>query len=243
MSSHRTIAVLMFVVFAATTGYGVSFPLLAISLEAKGFSSALIGLNAAMPALGWIVASLLIPRLHIHYGTRSLMIAFLVISIVGLAGFAFVNNFIFWLFCRFLFGGGLGMFFRTIEYHLNSMVSKEERGKILGIYITCFLCGIVLGSVIQPIFAIDTLPPYAFIFLCLMVSAVCLFGSGFKKHAELQPSFESFSSSTKIRDLFLLVPVAATGVLVYGLLESIPAYLMPIYALKVGFDEASAAYT
>ena len=147
---HRTVLALMLAVIVATTGYGVSFPLLAISLEKLQFSSTLIGINAAMPAFGWIIASLLIPGLQRRYSTRTLMIAFLLIATIGIVGFTFSKNYAIWLFCRFLFGGGLGMFFRTVEYQLNASVKKEKRGQMLSVYIVLFLAGIIIGSIIQP---------------------------------------------------------------------------------------------
>ena len=41
----------------ASFGYGISFPLLALSLERMGVAGQMIGLNAAMPALGWLIGS------------------------------------------------------------------------------------------------------------------------------------------------------------------------------------------
>ena len=50
--------------FLAACGYGVSLPLLAILLDGMGADPVDIGINAAMPALGWLIASLLLPALH-----------------------------------------------------------------------------------------------------------------------------------------------------------------------------------
>ena len=240
---QRSVVIIMVTVLVATTGYGVSFPLLAISLENMKVSSALIGVNAAMPALGWIVASLLVPKLHTRFTTRSLMISFLLIAICGLVGFVIFKNYLFWLFCRFLFGGGLGMFFRTVEYHLTATVDKEKRGKTLGIYITFFLAGIIIGSSLQPLFGTETIKPYGFILACLVVSVIFLLGLKAGRSTDLQSSTTPSSLKHTIRKLHLIVPVAAAGAVVYGLIESIPAYLMPVYALKSGLDEVSAAYT
>ena len=233
----------MLVVFIATVGYGISFPLLAISIESMGLSNRLIGLNAAMPAVGWIVASILIPRMHSRYSTRFLMIAFITVACTGLVGFTLSENYLMWLLCRLLFGGGLGMFFRTLEYYLNTNVANGSRGKILGLYITVFLAGIIVGSVLQPVFGVTTLVPFAAIFGCLILSAILLQLSGMKASPDLQTGAVALVTKESLSNLYILAPVAAISAVVYGLVESIPAYLMPVYALKIGFDESYAAYT
>jgi len=230
-------------VFLATVGYGLSFPFFTILLEYKQYSSMAIGLNASMPALGWIIASLLLPKLHARYGTRSLILMFLVVSLLGLIGFSISGSFVVWLGCRLLFGGGLGMFFRTIEYYLNSIVSSSQRGRVLGLYFTTFLVGIVIGSLLQPLFSISSLSPYIFILVCLICSACCLSRANVDNSRALEASSQLYFSFNLIKKLYATVPIAFIGIFVYGLTESVPLFSMPIYALKLGMDQATAAYT
>lgn len=55
-------------VLVLTTGYGISFPLLAITLDGMGVSGQLIGLNAAMPALGWLLGTPFLPKAQSYFG-------------------------------------------------------------------------------------------------------------------------------------------------------------------------------
>lgn len=241
--SRKNLFLILASVVVATVGYGVSFPLLAISLEKMGISSGLIGLNAAMPALGWLLVSAFLPKLHKSTSTRSLMLVFLTVALCGLLGFVLVTSFWPWLIFRFLFGGGLGMFFRLVEYWLNTVTTESNRGRTFGIYSVCFLGGIILGSLIQPIMGTDGLVPYGFIAGSLLITIVLLFVA--KMHALPETRQENITriSATYLKQLFRATPVAMAGVIAYGLFEDVPAYLLSIYALKTGFPEDIAAYT
>ena len=126
-------------VFLLTLGYGVSFPRLAIFLEKSGVGAARIGLNAAMPALGWLLVTPFLPRWHRHFSTKQLLLAFLTVSLLGLTCLAMSERFDVWLLGRLAFGGGIGMLFRVLEYWLNATAPTAIRGRIIGVYAFC-LC-------------------------------------------------------------------------------------------------------
>lgn len=236
---YQYFAILM-AVFIATTGYGVSFPLLAISLERMGTSSGLIGLNAAMPALGWLLASAALPRLHMRYSLPQLMIGFLVVSVLGLGGLWLFQNYSSWLFSRLLFGGGIGMFFRTVEFWINAQSEKTNRGRLFGGYSVSFILGILIGSIVQPELGSSGPIPFAVVLACLALTVSLVIPLGLSL-----PDRQSRSSlrAPELKQVFRIAPVALAGVLMYGFFEDVPAYLLSVYALKVGFTEEIAAYT
>ena len=238
-SSNRARLGLLAAVLLVSTSYGISFPLLAIQLESQGIAPGLIGLNAAMPALGWLLGSPLLPWLHRFVSSQVLMLGFLLISALGVWGFASSDNFVWWLLCRFAFGGGLGMFFRVVEYWLNATTENLNRGRVLGIYSVCFLLGIAIGSVIQP--EIGSEGTWGFIcvalFLGLGAALVILIPLAVRSRvAARTPNMALGSVAT-------LAPLALASVVAYGLFEDVPAYLLSIYTLKVGLSEDLAAYT
>lgn len=227
----------------ATIGYGISFPLLSISLEKMGVTSSLIGLNAAMPALGWLIVSFYLPKLHSLFSVRNMMLGFLAIAFCGLIGFTLIQDFLPWLLFRFMFGGGLGMFFRVVEYWLNTATDKHNRGRIMGTYSVCFLLGIIIGSILQPLFGTQGFTPYGIIALSLALSAALL---SLVKISKLPDGIQNETTNINLKflkQLFQVTPIAMAGIIAYGLFEDVPAYLLSVYALKAGFPEDIAAYT
>lgn len=230
---------ILLAVFVITIGYGVSFPLLAIQLEAMQMPAGLIGLNAAMPAFGWLILTPFLPRLHQRFSSKFLMLAFLVMALIGLAGFALTENFTLWLVLRFLFGGGLGLFFRVMEYWLNVTTGNDTRGRVIGIYTVCFMLGIVIGSLLQPELGTQGNGALAVIAGCLSLGAFLVALTPLR----VQPPKHHGASLALLRSVALSAPLALAGVIAYGLYEDIPAYLLSIYTLKVGLGEEIAAYT
>ncbi|MEP3179146.1 MAG: MFS transporter, partial [Lentilitoribacter sp.] len=210
-----------------------------IRLEAMQISSGLIGLNAAMPALGWLILTPFLPKLHHYFSSKTLMFGFLAFAILGLLGFASSHNFALWLVFRLLFGGGLGMFFRVVEYWLNTETRCENRGQVIGIYSVCFLVGIVIGSLLQPEFGIEGIRSFVLIGLSIIVggSLLMLISLDTPINRSSSPSLNALWKVTT------LAPLAMAGVITYGLFEDVPAYLLSIYTLKVGLGENIAAYT
>lgn len=235
--SRSELYAIFFAVLIISTGYGVSFPLLAIKLEGFGLSASYIGLNAAMPAFGWLVLTPLLPRLQRRFGLKSLALFFLCCAALSVCLFWRFENYWIWLVGRFLFGGSLGMFFRVIEYWMNAIANAEKRGRLLGIYIVIFCLGIAIGSLTQPL-----LQTGAAAFLAIIVSAA-LSVVIIAAHSKLLVEPRKNSRTLNFRDIFKLAPVALAGVVTYGLYEDIPAYLLSVYALKSGLGEAVAAYT
>lgn len=239
-TTKREYGVLLILVLILAVSYGVSFPVLAISLERLGITPGLIGLNAAMPAVGWLLASLALPKLHQKFSVSLLMLGFLAFAIIGWVGFLMSDNFLLWLFWRFLFGGGIGMFLRTSEFWINAHGGKTTRGRMLGGYLIVVMLGISLGSMLQPQLGLLEAQSGNFVLSAVGVTAifVALLGLRLPLRQENQ-----LSKAPQIGVVYKAAPVAMIGVLVYGYIEDVPAYLLSVYALKVGFADDIAAYT
>lgn len=243
LGSVNNLFLILTSVVIVSIGYGVSFPLLSISLERMGVTSSLIGLNAAMPALGWLLISFFLPKLHNLFSVRNMMLGFLAIAFCGLIGFTLIQDFLPWLLFRFMFGGGLGMFFRVVEYWLNTATEEQNRGRIMGIYSVCFLVGIIIGSILQPNFGTQGFMPYGIIALSLALCATLLIMVNLSISPDGSRKESCNINPTYLRQLFRVVPIAMAGIIAYGLFEDVPAYLLSVYALKAGFPEDIAAYT
>ena len=238
-SKQLQLSILLLAVFIITVGYGISFPLLSIRLETMGIPSGLIGLNAAMPALGWLVATPFLPKLHLYFSSKTLMLSFLALALLGVLGFALTESFASWLFCRLVFGGCLGMFFRLVEYWLNTASHNGNRGRIIGVYSVCFLLGIAIGSIAQPELGTEGYHIFGLIVVCIVLGGIIV------AFVPLDTQIQKTASApfSLLRRVTIAAPLAMAGVVAYGLFEDVPAYLLSVYTLKIGMGEDIAAYT
>ncbi|MCZ4271852.1 MFS transporter [Maritalea porphyrae] len=229
-------------ILVAALGYGFSFPLLAIVLDNNGVNSGTIGLISAMPALGWLIVQPFLPFLQTKFSTKTLLLLFLSVAAISILGFALTSDLAAWFALRFIFGGSLGLFFRVGEYWVNVVTKTKNRGRITGAYSFSFFFGIALGSLIQPEIGQSGFFPFLSVSAALVLGGLLILPT--KDETVSEPvSVEDHSNGMIPSRLLLLLPLAAFGVIVYGVFEDIPAYLISVYALRVGFEADIAAYT
>jgi MFS family permease len=227
-------------VLVSTTGYGISFPLLSIKLETAGVSSQMIGLNSTMPALGWLLLSWALPWLQARFSLTLLFSVCLLVPVAGILVFMASNSLALWFIARFLFGGFLGMFYRIVEYWLNAITDISNRGRFMGGYSVLFFLGLIVGSVVQPGLGSEGVMTAVPIVICLLVSAII---AVFAKISVPDIAPNSIPKHPKIAMVYMVAPFGLVSIFAYGLFEDVPAYLLSVYALKVGFADDVAAYT
>ena len=230
------------IVFLTATGYGISFPLLSISLEQMEVSGQLIGVNAAMPALGWLLGTWFLPLLQRALGLRLVLLGLLAIVMLALLGFALTRDFWTWTALRLLFGGGLGLFYRAVEFWINGISRNDVRGRNIGLYATCFVLGLVLGSAVQPQLGTQGFWPYGGIMVLLSGAFVLVALTSFEQLPEIDRQ-AGYRKATVSLALVFATPIAFVAIFAYGLFEDIGAYLLSVYALRNQFGEDVAAYT
>ncbi|MCP4526123.1 MAG: MFS transporter [Aestuariibacter sp.] len=216
---------------------GFSFPLLDFSLNRMEATGSMIGINAAMPALGWLLVTPFLPFLQHTFGTRRLLLVFLAIAIAAMVGFWIFPDIWLWIPLRFLFGGSIGIFFRIVEFWVNSASPRHQKGRNIGIYAAIFCAGAATGAALVAVVGSSGWQAHLFVCVLLSLGAFSLAGAKSAIPEITAPPNRSLSS------FVLLLPVAMAGVLIWGMFESVPYSFMPIYALRVGLSEEWAALT
>jgi MFS family permease len=90
-------------VAATGIGFGLSLPLLSFVMKNLGYSSTIIGLNTAMPAIAAFLLAPLFVKLMEKYGLKVFIILCIFISVSTFFGFYFTQNIILWFIIRFIF--------------------------------------------------------------------------------------------------------------------------------------------
>lgn len=225
-------------VFIAATGYGMTFPFLAGRLEAWGIPGLLLGLNAAMPALGWFVGSFLLPQLQVRFAIRTILVWSLAAACLAWVAFPAFPDHWAWMPIRFVFGGAIGLFFRSIEFGLNAVTEAAHRGRVFGWYGLAFGLGIALGAAVEPILHDDPIAPWIAPIPFLAAAAL----PAWRWHCEPREQCERPRLSTWAATI-RSAPLPLLAGFVYGFGEDIPAYLLSIYALRNGLGADVAAYS
>ncbi len=225
--------------FLVAIAYGITFPLISSRLEATGVGGQWIGVNAAMPALGWIAGSLVVPQLQVRLGMpiRRVLQLFLAVAILALAALRFADGYAAMTLLRLFFGGAMGVVFRCLEYWINSVSMAQERGRNVGVYSILFMVGLIVGSVLQPGIGSDGWGAFAPPLGLLSAGLLLLQAWSGRPDAVIESALPP-----AVLPVARAIPIALLAVLVYGAYECVPTTMLQIYAVRNDIDSTMAAY-
>jgi len=217
---------------------GASYVYVDLSLNRMGVSATAIGLNAAMPALGWLLATPLMPWALRNFNSRGLLLGLLAVAVLAVLCFPVFPDPDLWLLLRFLFGGAAGMAFRLVEYWINAASPETHRARNIGIYAMAFAGGAMAGGIVTPGVGVEGWPPI-WMMAVLVVSAALVFaaiGEGPPAIAKTP----TFANWRLYRGDSLL---ALFGVVVFGAFEAVLYTLMPVYCVRHGLADHWAVWS
>jgi MFS family permease len=145
------IAAVILGVTAFSVAQGLTYPLISLTLEARGFSPSLIGVNALAFASGLAVSTLLLGSLTARWRADRLIIASLVGCSLCLATFAASQSFAVWFVARFLLGFFASLIFMLGEAWLNAACPDRLRGRVSGLYGAGMCAGFAAGPLAIPL--------------------------------------------------------------------------------------------
>ncbi len=216
-------------------GLSMTIPLIAVRMEAAGYSASANGWGVAMSGVATIIVSPLIPMLVRQLGVRRLMLLALALALASLSGLAFVDNVIWWFPIRFLLGASLTLFFVVSEYAINALAPQDRRGLWIGVYSTSLYLGFALGPAIIGLVGTDG----RIGFYCAMALFV-LGGAPIIAAGRQIPSFSDHAKSPPW-GMIARAPLIMLASLLFGALETGAMGLLPVHALRNGYDAATGA--
>jgi MFS family permease len=236
-SRWRALLAVMATISVVGLSLGLTLPLISLVLEAQGYSSALIGLAAAMPALGILLGSPFTPWLVRHHGARQVMITGLLVNIATILPMAWVESYPLWLLLRFLMGAADALLFTVCETWVNQLAEERSRGRLIAVYITLLSSFFASGPLLIGLTGSQGELPFlvACALMMLALPPMIMVGSGSLLVGGSRPS--GFS----VWGFCRLVPGLAFGVLVFAAIDSSAMALLPLLGLRIGYSEALAA--
>ena len=224
-------------VIAAATIFGLTYslsaPLIALDLEARGYSETFIGFNAAMHAIGVLTIAPFMPWLAATLGARQLTFWGLVLSAAVLALFPFAPSVYWWFPLRFALGVGAEALFVMTETWTNELSTDTTRGRTMAVYTAALSLGMVCGpSVLSEIGT----GRVAYLVGAVIAAAACLFV--ILPWVQTPPHFES-TGANPVRYM-RLAPIAMATTALNSAIETAGLTFIALYASGQGWSEQSA---
>lgn len=216
---------------------GLTYPVISLVLEARGYSEDQIGLNGAMAGFGILVSSMVLPKTSGFLGYRLLIGGSAVLSAVLVLLLPHIDSF--WIWCVVRFGIGVlvtGIFVGG-ESWLNELAEDHYRGRVMGIYAMVTAGGFAAGPLTLGLVGTDTILPFV---LCAGVLAVCALAVYPLANVDLKPkdNLSLYQSILNLPKVSALIPTLIFAILAMAYFESSSHSLLPAYFSALDFSDA-----
>lgn len=215
---------------------GVSFPLLSIALENKGYSNTVIGFFSAIASLAILLFGAQVPRIAERFGFLRTILVGIFLGVVCFLALPFIDSLAIWFVLRFIMGMGWVGHWLLTEVWMNSLANDKNRSYVLALYSTFFAAGLSFGPFLLTLIGVDGLLPY------YVVSVLVLMGGAFLMFVRdhTPPVEEHHENPKSLLTLFRLTPLIFMLAVCTGMFESTILSLLPLYGLNAGLPEAKA---
>ncbi len=218
------------------TGIGLSFPLLSLIMEQRGIATSIIGANTAVAGIAAMVVVPFVTPLARLIGVVKAIIAGIIIFVLCLCGFYITDNLPIWFVLRFIASASITSTFILSEFWINNASEDRNRGLILGVYGSFLSIGFAFGSGILSLVGVNGILPF-FIGGAIIISAIIPIMLGQKSEPVMQKS----GKTPSVFPYLFMAPIATMAGFVFGATEQIELALLPVFAVKSGYEEQTAA--
>ncbi len=217
-------------------GDGLQGTLLAIRADLEGFSATLTGLVMSTFYLGFLLGSLLTPRITIKVGHIRVFAAFAALSSAAILVHALVVSVPVWMAMRLLSGFCFAGLYIVAESWLNDRATNETRGKLLSMYMVVTYVGVGAGQLLLNLASPLEFPLFILTSILISVAVVPLLLS-----AGSPPTFHD-SVRISLIELFRLSPLGLVSMFAVGLVTATFFALGPVYAQRIGLSIRDISY-
>jgi MFS family permease len=214
--------------------YSLSAPLIALSLTAAGASESMIGLNAAMHAVGVLLVAPFLPGIAARFGMRRVILASLAVSIAVLGAFPLLPFLPVWFLLRLGLGMAAEALFVLSETWTNQLTSDATRGRMMAIYTACLSVGFALGPLLLSVTGEGGAAPWLTGAACCAV-AMILIAQPFIPAAPIEAPHDR-----DLRRYVRLAPLALGSTALNAAVEAAGLSFLPLYAMRLGWAEGPA---
>lgn len=216
--------------------YSLTAPLVALSLSGHGVSESIIGLNAAMHALGVLCVAPLLPRWASRHGSRRLIIVALIATAVLLALFPAMPSFWLWFPLRFGLGIAAEILFVLTETWTSELSNDATRGRIMATYTAFLSLGFAGGPLILSFTGHEGILPF------IIGSMIALLALMFTCYRRVQPPAMQKNHNLNLLHYMRAAPIAMGTTGLNAGIETAGLSFLSLYALRLGWSEQDSTH-
>jgi MFS family permease len=225
---------------AATTlivlAFAMAAPVLAVSLQQSGHSTAAIGAFAMIPFLMVALLIPVVPRVLARWGIVRAYRCGCFLQLAGALGYAAGNDLVVWSAAAVASGTGAAALWNATEALLAREAPPQRRGRVMGLYQTWLGAALALGPFVPALLGSGARP--VLWIAAALVAACCLIALAIPRHATTEPPPHTQSGTWHaLRTMPAMAGIAFTG----GVFEAGLGSVSAAYASATGLSLSAAA--
>jgi len=209
-------------------GLGATIPLTALTLDARGAGTQMIGIVTAASALGILGVAPFVTGWVARYGPRATMMAAVWAAAVSTCAMQVSDNAWLWCLLRALFGAAMGVLFTIGEAWVNRIAPDNARGRVVAIYTTSFTLFQLTGPALVAL--LNGRIDYSFA-ACGLLFVAALPGLALLDGTRLPQEVEAHA---RWQAVLPHMPMIAMGAAFFALFDTLILALLPVYAMRQG---------
>lgn len=230
----RDFAVVVASVALVGLGLGALSPLTTLTLDARGYGSDVVGLQAAAAALGGVAGAMLPARVSQLRSLRSCMIGACLLAALATIPNDFSANLLLWATLRLLFGLAMGLLFTASEAAVNQLVAESARGRLVALYTTTFTVFQLLGPALVAALRQQLAWPFSAVGLLFLLPLPLLA----RMHVASQQ--DEHERGERWRQVAPRMPALVLGTAFFAAFDTLLLSLLPLFAMRHGLGADAA---
>lgn len=211
--------------------YGITFPLLALVLDAQQVSKTLIGLSTMTQAAAIFFIAPVAPRLLQRFPAGRLMQVSAVLMAFLFIFAGLFPNVYFWFPLRLVMGALNALLWISSEALINELAPDHRRGRIVSIYTSLGAAGFALGPLLLILTGSVGMLPFIATSGMILLAALPLF------MVRNPPQQAGSDTTTAFWRIFLLAPTVMLANLAYAAAAESAITFFPIFGMHFGLSE------
>lgn len=221
-------------------GFSLIIPLLALLMEARGFTGLEIGVVNAASAFAIAGGGFVLPMFLRFVSVPTLIIVSAALMAGTFCLFLLVPNFYAWMLLRFFMGFSAAAIFFGSEIWIIASAPEKKRGLMIGVYGLFLSLGFLAGPLLLKLVGTEGWTPFltgAAIALLATIPIIWARHSGPETSAE---EGEVKASPLDVPRFFRSDPAVLWAVALFGCIEFGAMGLIPVWSVRIGMDSQAA---
>lgn len=229
----RSVWPLFFALALIMVGNGLQGSLLSLRATIEGFNTSVTGLVMSAYYGGFVLSSVIVPRLIAEVGHIRVFAGFASIASTTVLLHALFPDPIIWLFMRFMTGFALAGLYVVAESWLNAASTNETRGRMLGLYMTTMYACMAFGQYLLGYVDPAAFPPFILISVLVSMALVPIALTGSPAPQIEHPEPVGFV------ELYRISPLGFMACLLIGVSQGAMLGMGAVYGSLIGLSAAA----